>query len=799
MSRSIYSFGACRIDLSARELHSAGDLVTLSPKVFDVLAYLIEHRDRAVGRDELIAAVWGRVDVSDTLLGQTVLKARRAIGDAGKEQNAIRTIPRFGYRWVAEFDSEDAVAASEPIPAPASTTTAAAPVAAKEPPAAPAPARVELRRWLPALAAGLALMVAGGLWYRHDHRAGEISPAATAPQGIDATAVLPVEVSGTGEWSWLRLGLMDLIAARMRSAGVAVVPSDNVVALLRRAAGPDAAETVTDGTGAQAIVTPFAVKKGNGWLVRLELRAADGGGHMVEANGPDAISAGRTAADRLLALLGKHAPQEAVALRDLPAAELISRAEAALLTDDLIGARRLLDSAPAEIQRSPELRLRQAQIEFRAGELDAARSHFEALLTEVSAEADPVMRARALNGIGVVEIRTERYAEGGRAFDEAIGLLESRDQPAALGQAYTGRAVAAAAQGEYDVALADFSRARIALELAGDMLALARVEANEGIVSAKRGRHVEALAAYRKAAQRFERFGALNELALTLASQADAQLALLQPADALATAERARPLISRLENRDTRQSLQTRHAAALAANGRLTEARSLLSRLTSDLAAHPSPVPLSMVQSTQAHLDFHSSDFETAAALAARAVREFDNPDYLRERGAAWLLLTRALRAQGDDGSAAAEVERLHEWAKGRSTPPLPAYAALADAEEAWARRELEASHRAYDMALAAAEKAAVPIDTAEVVVSYGTSLVAEGELERASAVVGQVARWADRDFACALLQVRYYRALGKVEVWQAALKRARGLAGERVIPAALARLPGTDAEPVAQ
>jgi uncharacterized protein HemY len=88
-----------------------------------------------------------------------------------------------------------------------------------------------------------------------------------------------------------------------------------------------------------------------------------------------------------------------------------------------------------------------------------------------------------------------------------------------------------------------------------------------------------------------------------------------------------------------------------------------------------------------------------------------------------------------------------------------------------------------------------VPADTADVVVSYSNGLIAEGELDRASAVVGQVARWAERDFRCALLQVRYYRALGEADAWQAALARARGLAGERVIPAALARQPGSDAE----
>ena len=82
VASSLYRFGDCRIDLAARELRRGGDLVVLSPRVFDCLALLIAHRDRAVGRDELVAHVWGKTEVTDTLLGQTILKARRAVGDS---------------------------------------------------------------------------------------------------------------------------------------------------------------------------------------------------------------------------------------------------------------------------------------------------------------------------------------------------------------------------------------------------------------------------------------------------------------------------------------------------------------------------------------------------------------------------------------------------------------------------------------------------------------------------------------------------------------------------------------------
>lgn len=101
MASPIFRFRNLRLDPATRQLWRDGERVPLPLKSFDCLTYLIEHRDRAVGRDELIAAVWGRAEVSDKLLGQTLLRARRAIGDASSEHTAIRTLPRFGYTRTA--------------------------------------------------------------------------------------------------------------------------------------------------------------------------------------------------------------------------------------------------------------------------------------------------------------------------------------------------------------------------------------------------------------------------------------------------------------------------------------------------------------------------------------------------------------------------------------------------------------------------------------------------------------------------------------------------------------------------
>ena len=108
-------FGSSLIDLATRELSDDGRLLALSPRVFDCLAYLVEHRERAVGRDELMAAVWGRADISDSQLAQVMLKARRAVGDSGEAQRVIRTVAGFGYHWIAAV--EPVVEAAQATPA----------------------------------------------------------------------------------------------------------------------------------------------------------------------------------------------------------------------------------------------------------------------------------------------------------------------------------------------------------------------------------------------------------------------------------------------------------------------------------------------------------------------------------------------------------------------------------------------------------------------------------------------------------------------------------------------------------
>ncbi|WP_334363928.1 MULTISPECIES: winged helix-turn-helix domain-containing tetratricopeptide repeat protein [unclassified Bradyrhizobium] len=99
-----FNFDNHILDTDRRELHRGGDLVAMQPQVFDLLVHLLKHRDRVVSRDDLIALVWGGRIVSDSTLDSRINAARNAIGDNGKEQRLIRTIPRKGVRFVGDVN-----------------------------------------------------------------------------------------------------------------------------------------------------------------------------------------------------------------------------------------------------------------------------------------------------------------------------------------------------------------------------------------------------------------------------------------------------------------------------------------------------------------------------------------------------------------------------------------------------------------------------------------------------------------------------------------------------------------------
>ncbi|MBN1606894.1 MAG: FHA domain-containing protein [Polyangiaceae bacterium] len=97
-----YRFAECELDERTRTLTKSGTTISIEPKVFDFLLYLIEHRDRLVPKNELLAVLWPQVIVHESALARLAMEARRAVGDAGRVQHTIETRRGHGYRFTAK-------------------------------------------------------------------------------------------------------------------------------------------------------------------------------------------------------------------------------------------------------------------------------------------------------------------------------------------------------------------------------------------------------------------------------------------------------------------------------------------------------------------------------------------------------------------------------------------------------------------------------------------------------------------------------------------------------------------------
>jgi TolB-like protein/DNA-binding winged helix-turn-helix (wHTH) protein len=142
-------FGDFRIDPRKRVLARIdGELIPLTPKHFDTLLYLVENAGEVLDKGAMMAAIWPGMIVEENNLNQAISHLRRILGDDGAEHRYILTVPRRGYRFVADVVAVDDAgsAASETIE----------PESRIDAPAGNRRIRSATRRWLQgAIAAGL--------------------------------------------------------------------------------------------------------------------------------------------------------------------------------------------------------------------------------------------------------------------------------------------------------------------------------------------------------------------------------------------------------------------------------------------------------------------------------------------------------------------------------------------------------------------------------------------------------------------------------------------------------------------
>jgi tetratricopeptide (TPR) repeat protein/DNA-binding winged helix-turn-helix (wHTH) protein len=86
------------------EIRFSGAAIPLRNKAFHLLLYLLRHRERAVGRDELLREVWPNTVVTENSVAQCVIELRRTLGDDARQPRFIRTVGRAGYRFVGPVE-----------------------------------------------------------------------------------------------------------------------------------------------------------------------------------------------------------------------------------------------------------------------------------------------------------------------------------------------------------------------------------------------------------------------------------------------------------------------------------------------------------------------------------------------------------------------------------------------------------------------------------------------------------------------------------------------------------------------
>jgi len=228
------------LDLDRGCLVLDGSEIVLRPKTFAVLQHLVQNSSRLVSKEELFAAVWPNLIVTDDALVQSIGDLRRALGDHGPR--LIRTVPRRGYRLECDVTSAapgaqgpaDTPPAAASVEAPAHVPSGLAHGEAAAPPSRRLRVAVVVSTAMAFLIAATMLWLHVAMGWKLPFLAGQAGqPAATKPATAEkaAIAILPfLNQSNNPEQDYFADGLTQDIINALGRFGELTVLSWNAVA-----------------------------------------------------------------------------------------------------------------------------------------------------------------------------------------------------------------------------------------------------------------------------------------------------------------------------------------------------------------------------------------------------------------------------------------------------------------------------------------------------------------------------------------------------------------------------------------
>ncbi len=758
----IYRFGAFELDESVRELRKDGGRVETEPKAFELLAYLVRHRDRAVSKDELLNEIWPRQIVTETALSRCVMKARRAVDDNSEAQSAIRTLHGHGYRFIAEVE----VGSGKPSgsgPALASGEIAESRILGR-------------RGVIVATLAAIALTAGWFLWHE------------PAPASAGTVAVLPVTNQVDDEdLGWVRVGLMSLLARMLEEGGIDIADERRVLSAvsdsdLTAPPGPELMEKIRREAGAETVLHTALDLQGGLHRLTATLTHPDGRRtrRLIVGESPATVAA--DIAGVITGLLSSEKvvrPERFSKVSTDPFVnELYARALDLELAGELEEARETFRVAATQEPELFWLRYEIALCTRDLREWDEAEALFEALHDEAAAGDDLRARIVTANSHGILKLNRNEYQAAKALFDQALALAEAQGEASERIAPLINLALVSTRLGRPGEARDYYLRVAQAFQEAGEEPGpffhnnFAGLLAQLGDLDAAQSHAEAAIEGFRLRGQRRNEAPALNRLAKILLRQGDIE-------GALAHHEQALAIYLDLDNVVGELGVLLSLTNVYRANGDLSRARINVDTVIERAGEHDSELLNgdAYIHSGQVASDLQNHDaamraFETAGAIferigddsglmAARSgivLTAIELGDMERARNLAELMLRTGLEQNHTVAAARAR------WLLGR----------VARAEGA-----IEAAEDHFGAALAYARENSDTRVLADVAAS-----LADLELERgnpeAAAVLIEEARphtRTERDFL--RLEARLALAQGDTERARIVLAELRARAGE--------------------
>ncbi len=758
----IHRFDEFELDDARRELRRNGVPVETEPKAFELLLFLIRHRDRAVSKDELQNELWPRSIVTETALTRCVMKARRAVGDDAASQRVIRTLQRHGYRFIADI-----------LPEYAPGSAAGDAAAAGRERGTPG------RRALLAGIAAVMLLVAAGLAGVHWLQ----GPVATG-----TLAVLPVTNAVDDEgYAWVRLGMMSLLVRMLEDQGVDVSGEQSVL----RALGDDEVPASANGKlferlrrQLEAGVLLQTTLDQQGGLFRLsatltyadETRAR----RVIVGDTPAVLAADM--ATVIGGLVTKRTARQhgrfSKAAIDPFVNEMYARALDLELQGRIDAARDMFRVAADLEPGLFWLRYEIAVCTRDLREWDNAEAQFDALLAEARAGSDASAQIATLNALGIMGLNRNELDAAERHFNEALAVATERqlsDERATLhiNLALIGnrRGDRASARQHYDRALEIYEAndEELPPEFANNYAGLLL---NAGELAEAQKFAELAVAGFRLQGRRRYEAPSLNRLARILRRRGDIE-------GALARHEQSLHIYREIGNEIGAISVMSAMTSAFREKGDLTRAR-----LNADEALMRAGrtddsllLATAYLQSAAVHADLGDPDPALADYTAARELlAKTGDMDAMHHADRGIVL---ALLARGDTAQATTKSNAMLDEAVQSADPERQARGHWLVARAAEATGDLESADQHYRAALDYArihDDESLLVDTA---LALAGRYLDAGDTSAAAALLEEIREAGGRQHDFARLDARLAFAQGDRQRAQDIMATLRLRAGE--------------------